>query len=99
VSGEKRKPTDGSPWALFLSFSCRIAIQPVQRRGRIIAEFEFAVGRIFRMLAQIALQGRPPALVAGFLDGALQLAQFSFFAIQDCTKKTTDYTDDTDEII
>src|SRR5262249_16050576 len=39
---------------------------------------ELAVGRLLRVALQVPLQGLPPALVAGALDLALELALLSF---------------------
>src|SRR5437899_6135834 len=58
-----------------------VVIQGVEPLRAFPPEVELAVRRLLRVLDQLALEVLPPALVAGLLEVALQLAQLPLLAV------------------
>src|SRR5207237_92062 len=59
----------------------RVVVQRVQSLRAFLPEVELAVRRLLRVLDQLALEVLPPALVAGLLEVALQLAQLALLPV------------------
>src|SRR5262249_34561014 len=59
----------------------RVVVQRVQPLRAFPPEVELAVRRLLRVLGQLALEVLPPALVAGPLEVALQLAQLPLLPV------------------
>src|SRR5262245_9375509 len=79
--GQPSWPYSPSPLLVILLPPRGVVVQRVQPLRAFPPEVELTVRRLFRVLGQLALEVLPPALVAGLLDIALQLAQLPLLPV------------------